>query len=72
MKFNGGKFLIVRYGRNTSLKENTLYFTSEMEDIINQVDHCKDLGIIMQDDAAFALQIEKSVQESKTEVWMDT
>ena len=43
-----------------------------MEDIINQVDHCKDLGIIMQDDAAFALQIEKSVQESKTEVWMDT
>jgi hypothetical protein len=65
MKFNGGKFLIVRYGRNTSLKENTLYFTSEMEDIINQVDHCKDLGIIMQDDATFALQIEKVCRKVK-------
>ena len=59
MKFNGGKFLIMRYGRNSILKENTIYFTSEMQDVIQQVNHCRDLGIIMQDTATFDLQIEK-------------
>ena len=28
-----------------SIKENTMYFTSEMQDEIHQVDHCKDIGI---------------------------
>ena len=65
MKFNGGKFLVVRYGRNATLKENTLYFTFEMEDIIQQVDRCKDFGILMQDDANFALQIEKVCKKVK-------
>ena len=34
MMFNGGKFLVVRYGANTELKQNTLYFTGEMQDVI--------------------------------------
>ena len=59
MMFNGGKFLVVRYGANTELKENTLYFTSEMQDVIKQVNFCKDLGIIMQDNATFEMQIDK-------------
>ena len=29
MKFNGGKFLVMRYGNNTDLKESTMYFTSK-------------------------------------------
>ena len=65
MKFNGGKFLIMRYGKNTSIKENTMYFTPEMQDVILQVDHCKDLGIVMQDDALFTLQIEKVCKKVK-------
>ena len=65
MKFNGGKFLVLRYGRNETIKENTLYFTSEMQDIIQQVDHCRDLGVIMQDDATFTLQIEKVCKKVK-------
>ena len=31
MKFNGDKFLILRYGRNHEIKEDTCYFTEYME-----------------------------------------
>ena len=65
MKFNGGKFLVMRYGKNSMLKENTLYFTAEMQDVITQVDHCRDLGIIMQDDATFLLQVDKVCKKVK-------
>ena len=65
MKFNGGKFLVMRYGKNITLKESTMYFTSEMQDVIQQVDNCRDLGIIMQDDATFSLHIEKVCQKVK-------
>ena len=59
MLFNGGKFLVLRYGSNTELKDNTIYFTSEMQDIIQPVNFCRDLGIIMQDNATFSMQIDK-------------
>lgn len=59
MKFNGGKFLVLRYGIDQELKDNTIYFTGEMQDVITQVNQCRDLGIIMQDDASFNLQQEK-------------
>ena len=36
-----------------------------MQDVINQVDHCKDIGIAMQDDATFTLQIDKVCKEVK-------
>ena len=65
MKFNGGKFLVMRYGNNTDLKESTMYFTSEMQDVIQQVDQCRDLGIIMQDNATFTLQVEKVCRKIK-------
>ena len=59
MQFNGGKFLVLRYGKNQELKENTIYFTGEMEETITGVNQCRDLGVIMQDDASFTLQQEK-------------
>ena len=66
MKFNGCKFLLLQYGKDENLKENTIYFTGEMQDIITQVDQCKDLGITMQDDGSFNLQQEKSrIRETK-------
>ena len=36
-----------------------------MEDIYVQVDHCRDMGIIMQDDATFSLQIDKGCKKGK-------
>ena len=59
MEFNGGKFLVLRYGKNKELKENTLYFTRDMDQVIEQVNNCRDLGITMSDDASFDSQIEK-------------
>ena len=37
MKFNGAKFQLLRYGTDEDLKDNTVYFTAKMEDIIQQL-----------------------------------
>ena len=57
MKFNGGKFQVVRYGPNKDLKEDTVYFTSNMEEVIEQVSYAKDLGVILLDNAKFEEQV---------------
>ena len=59
MKFNGSKFQLLRYGPNESLKEDTLYFTPNMEDIIQQFSSLRDLGVIMSDTGKFNEHIEK-------------
>ena len=56
MEFNGGKFLVLRYGKNKEIKESTLYFTRDMDQVIEQVNNCRDLGITMSDDASFEAQ----------------
>ena len=53
MKFNGKKFQVLRYGNNEELKNNTTYFTEEMEETIQQFSSLRDLGIIMSDNAKF-------------------
>ena len=65
MKFNGGKFQVVRYGRNSDLKEDTLYFTGDMTEVIEQVETVKDLGVMLTDDAKFDKQIENVCKKSK-------
>ena len=66
MQFNGGgEFLVMRYGNNSMLKENTLYFTAQIQDVISQVNQCRDLGITMQDDATFSIQVPKVCKKVK-------
>ena len=65
MEFNSKKFLVLRYGKNTKLKEETEYYTGEMESIIEQVEMCKDLGILMTDDGAFEAQTEKACKKAR-------
>ena len=62
MEFNAKKFLVLRYGRNQTLKEDTEYFTGDMDLIIEEVETCKDLGVIMSNNGSFEAQIEKSPQ----------
>ena len=50
MEFNEKKFLVLRYGKNKNLKETTEYFTGNMKLIIEEVETCKDLGILMTND----------------------
>ena len=36
MKFNGKKFQVMRYGAREELKTDTMYFTEQMQDVIQQ------------------------------------
>ena len=71
MKFNGSKFQVLRYGPNEELKNNTMYFTGQMEEVITQFSSLRDLGVIMSDDAKFDCHIEKVVRKVRQKVgWM--
>ena len=59
MKFNTSKFQVLRYGRYIELKENTMYFTGDMETVIEEVECCRDLGVIMENTGCFDKQTKK-------------
>ena len=59
MEYNATKFVLLRYGKNTDLKEDTVYFSGDMDEVIEEKESTKDLGVIMQNDATFSEQIEK-------------
>ena len=54
MLFNGKKFEILRYGKNEDLKNETNYFTPNFEDIIEEKDCLRDLGVLMSNTASFS------------------
>ena len=58
MLFNGKKFEMLRYGTNTNLKESTVYFTPNYNDVIEEKDSLRDLGIIMTNDGKFSNHVE--------------
>jgi hypothetical protein len=58
MEFNSTKFQVIRYGRNTELKENTEYFTGDFEEIIERFCSLRDLGVQMSEDANFTEHID--------------
>ena len=58
MLFNGKKFEILRYGTNANLKESTVYFTPNYNDVIEEKDSLRDLGIIMTNDGKFSNHVE--------------
>ena len=59
MKFNGGKFELIRFGQNTELKENTVYFTPNQEDIIEEKESLRDLGVIISNAMTFSNHVDK-------------
>ena len=36
MTFNGSKFQLMRYGRNENIEEDTIYFTNNIEEVIEE------------------------------------
>ena len=65
MEYNEKKFLVLRYGKNEELKNDTLYMTGDKVSLIDQVNQCKDLGITMEDSDLFQQQIEKTCSKAK-------
>ena len=53
MKFNGAKFQVLHYRRNEELKNNTEYFTGDMEIINEQFSSLKQLGTTTSDSGKF-------------------
>ena len=68
MKFNGSKFQVVRYGQNEELKNSTMYFTTKMEDVIQQFDSVRDLGVILSDDAKFEKHLDKVISKVRQKI----
>ena len=58
MEFNGKKFEVMRYGSNINIKESTVYFTPNFDDVIEEKDNLRDLGIIMTNDGKFSNHVE--------------
>ena len=48
-----------------------MYFTSDMEKVIEQVNRTKDLGVIIEDTGSFNSHIEKVCKKSKTKMRLD-
>jgi hypothetical protein len=68
MKFNGSKFQVIRYGPNEDIKNDTIYFTEDMEDIIERFPSLRDLGVIMSDTGKFDDHIEHVAKKVRTKV----
>ena len=59
MKFNGSKFEVIRYGNKSDLKEDTVYFTPNLEEIVEEKASLRDLGVILSSDMKFSNHVEK-------------
>ena len=59
MEFNKGKFIVLRYGENEALKNETEYFSGEYDEINERKESLRDLGVQLTDDGTFGEQIEK-------------
>ena len=64
MEFNDKKFEVLRYGTNNNIKENTFYLSSNQE-IIEEKEHLRDLGLEMSNSASFADHIDKVCSKVK-------
>ena len=68
MTFNGTKFQLLRYGKNENIKNETVYFTDEMENVIEQYENLKDLGVFMNDKADFSTHVTNVVKKSRQKI----
>ena len=66
MSFNESKFVVLRYGKNTTLKQNTTYFTENLNLPIDEFVHHKDLGVIMSADGKFDDHISSVIKRKLT------
>ena len=68
IKFNGNKFQVVRYGNNEILKNETMYFTEDTNEIIERFETLKDLGVIISEDATFDAHIETVTKKVRQKI----
>ena len=59
---------MLRYGKNEELKMDTIYFSNDMNNIIDSLDEHRDLGIQMQADGSFDSQINNVVAKMRRKI----
>ena len=64
MQFNALKFELIRYGKNTALKEDTAYINPDFE-LIGEKETVKDLGITLQNTCNFRQHIHNIAEAAK-------
>ena len=62
MKFDNLKFVVLRKGSNSDLKENTKYFTDEMSEVIQPADNHRDQGVLMSTSGEFGDHISNVIR----------
>ena len=71
MDFNSLKFVVLRYGRDQDLKDNTVYFSDNMAAPIDSLDAHKDLGVIMAPSGTFNAHIEAVIKKVRKRIgWL--
>ena len=57
MKFNGSKFELLRYGPNSEINENNMYFTPNQDSVIEEKETLRDLGVILASNLSFTSHV---------------
>ena len=68
MSFNETKFVVLRYGKNHDIKNNTIYFTEDLNLPIDELDHHKDLGVLMSSNGKFEEQINSVIKKCQKKI----
>ena len=66
MQFKSKKFEILRYGKNQELKNSTFYLTPNQDEIIEEKECLRDLGILMSNDATFSSHVEVKIPPNQS------
>ena len=64
MRWNRDKFQLLRIGPDIEIKENTYLFTPEFEDIIEEKNYIKDLGILVDSELRYKEQMKSAVSKA--------
>ena len=65
MRWNEVKFQIMRLGKDEELKENTKFFTPNYEELIDEKDTIKDLGVLVDSNLRYKSQIMSAVSKAR-------
>ena len=61
MNYNGGKFQILRVGKDQEFKDGTSLFTPKWEEVISPAEVVKDLGVLIDDKLSFTNQHQATI-----------
>ena len=68
MKFIEGKFVTLRYEKDCDLKDDTVYFTDDMNFSIDVPEPYMDLAITMSSDTSFGVHIENKIKNIRKKI----